>query len=299
MITTILVPVDGSKLAERALAIAIPLAEQHGARLVVSLVHEPILPLVSGGGAPVRDSGLDERHRAEQEASVTKLAQRTRKLTSVQVEAQFAHGRIVPTLVEQAKTLRAGLIVASTHGRGGIQRFWLGSVADGLVRHATVPVLLVRGNRPAPKRVAGAPPFSRVLVPLDGSARAEEAVEAACALLHGVSARLTLLHVVHPMTAAAAAASELPHAPEQEVVATYLEPVARRFASDHVDVRSDVRVDANVARVVLEAAESHDAELIAIAGQGMSGVQRFIVGSVADKLIRTSPVPVLVVPPRG
>jgi nucleotide-binding universal stress UspA family protein len=100
------------------------------------------------------------------------------------------------------------------------------------------------------------------------------------------------------MTAVAAAASDRPHTPEEEVEEVYLEPVARRVANERVDVRSDVRVDANVARVVLEAAESHGAELIAIAGQGMSGVQRFIVGSVADKLIRTSPVPVLVVPPR-
>ncbi|MCC7002877.1 MAG: universal stress protein [Gemmatimonadaceae bacterium] len=299
MITTILVPVDGSKLSERALALAIPLAEQHGARIVTILVHEPILPLVSGGGAPVRDAALDERHRAEQETSVLKLAQRTRKLTSAPVEAKFAYGRIVPTLVEQAKSLNAELIVASTHGRGGIQRFWLGSVADGLVRHALVPVLLVRGNRPTAKRVAGAPAFTRALVPLDGSARAEEAADAAVTLLRGVAAKLTLLHVVHPMTAVAAAASELPDGPEQEVVTNYLEPVARRFASAQLEVRLDVRVDANVARVVLEAAEAHDAELIAIAGQGMSGVQRFIVGSVADKLIRTSPVPVLVVPPRG
>ncbi len=297
MISTILVPVDGSKLAERALAVAIPLAEQHDARLVVTLVHEPILPLVSGGGAPVRDPALDERHRAEQEASVMKLAQRTRKLTRVPVEAVFAHGRIVPTLVAQAAAMQASLIVASTHGRGGIQRFWLGSVADGLVRHAPVPVLLVRGNRPAAKRVVGTAPFTRALVPLDGSPRAEEALTAVSALLRGAPSRLTLLHVVHPMTAVAAAASDLAHGPEQEVATQYLEPLARRFAREQLDIRLDVRVDANVSRVVLEAAETHSAELIAIAGQGMSGLQRFVVGSVADKLIRTAAVPVLVVPP--
>ena len=68
------------------------------------------------------------------------------------------------------------------------------------------------------------------------------------------------------------------------------------FAKVTGKVRFEVKVDGNVARVLLESAEVHDADLIVIAGQGLSGVQRFLVGSVADKLIRTAAVPVMVVP---
>lgn len=297
MYRSILVPVDGSRLAERALSIAIPLAEQHGARLVLLQVHEPILPLVIGGGAPVRDPALDETHRAEQAAYLDKLAVRTAKLTAAPVDALFRDGKVVPTIAAVVASHAVELVVMSTHGRGGLQRLWLGSVADALVRHATVPLLLVRGTRPVAKRLAGQPPFLRVLVPVDGSERAEEAVAVTKALLGSAHARLTLLHVVHPMTAAAG--MSLKRDPEGEVVKGYLEPLARETASATLEVRLDVKTDHNIARVVTEAVETHDADLIAIAGQGMTGAQRFLVGSVADKLIRTAPVPVLVVPTHG
>ena len=290
----IVVPVDGSRLAERALALAIPLAEQHGAALVLAHAHEPPLPLMVGGGAPVRDAALDATQRAEAVLYTEKLAKRVAKLTRVPVSGLIRDGKVVPVLATLVRETHAGLVVMSTHGRGGFQRFWLGSVADAFVRQATVPVLLVRGTRPPAKRLAGAAPFVRALVPVDGSRRAEHAVEAAKGLLGRGPARLTLLHVVHPMSALAG--QNLKRAPEEEVVATYLEPLARRTATPTLDVRLDVKVEANVARVVMDAVEAHDADVIALAGQGLSGVQRLLVGSVADKLIRTAPVPVLVVP---
>lgn len=297
MYGSILVPVDGSKLAERALSLAIPLAEQHGARLVLLHAHEPVAPLVMGGGAPVRDAALDETHRAESGTYLEKLAKRTTKLTSAPVEALFRDGKVVPTIAAVVASHGVGLVVMSTHGRGGFQRFWLGSVADAVVRHATVPVLLVRGARPVAKRLAGQPPFLRVVVPVDGSERAEEAVTAAKAMLGTGHARMTLVHVVHPMTAAAS--MNLKRDPEEEVLKGYLEPLAREVASATLEVRFELKVDHNIARMVNEAVETHDADLIAIAGQGMTGAQRLLVGSVADKLIRTAPVPVLVVPSHG
>jgi len=295
MYGSILVPVDGSKLAERALSIAIPLAEQHGARLVLLHAHEPVVAThLVAAGALLRDSGLDTKMRDEARTYVDRLAKRTRRLTSAPVEGVFREGTVVRTIVAYAAESAAGLIVMSTHGRGGVQRLWLGSVADALLRHATVPVLLVRGARPVAKRMLGAPPFMRAVVPVDGSARAEEALSAVSALFGKANARVTLVHVVHPMSAMAAI--NLKRDPEAEMVSQYIEPLARRTASETLEVRYDVRTDAHVARVLMAAAEAHDADLIAIAGQGMSGVQRFLVGSVADKLIRSAAVPVLVVP---
>lgn len=294
MYRSILVPVDGSKLAERALSLAMPIAEQHGARLVLLHAHEPILPLIVGGGAPVRDAALDEKWRADSRTYVERLAKRIAKLTSVPVEGVFRDGKVVPTIAALVAQAQVDLIVMSTHGRGGFQRFWLGSVADAVVRHATVPVLLIRGARPPAKRLAGAPVFVRALVPVDGSERAERAIDEAKRLLGAHPARLVLMHVVHPMSAAIG--TNLKREPEQEVVTSYLEPLARRVATATLEVRIAVQVSANVSRVLIEGVEAHDADLIAIAGQGLSGVQRFLVGSVADKLIRTAPVPVLVVP---
>jgi nucleotide-binding universal stress UspA family protein len=294
MYRSILVPVDGSKLAERALSLAIPLAEQHGATLVLLHAHEPILPLIIGGGAPVRDAALDEQWRADSRTYVERLARRMAKLTSARVDGVFRDGKVVPTISALVAEAEVDLVVMSTHGRGGFQRFWLGSVADALVRHAAVPVMLVRGARPPAKRLAAAPPFVRAIVPLDGSDNAERALGAAKALFGRTHARVTLVHVVHPMSAVAGANLKRDH--EAEVVHEYLEPLAARTASATLEVRFEVKVDGNVARVLLESAEAHDADLIVIAGQGLSGVQRFLVGSVADKLIRTAAVPVMVVP---
>lgn len=294
MYDSILVPVDGSKLAERALSIAIPLAEQHGARLTLFHAHEPMMPITLAGGAPVRDTAIETTMLEEARGYLDKLAKRTAKLTTARVELVFRVGKVVAALTAFAAESRAGLIVISTHGRGGFQRFWLGSVADAVLRHATVPVLLVRGTRPAAKRLAGQAPFVRAIVPLDGSDRAEEALAAAKTLFGKVHARLTLVHVVHPMSAVAG--MNLKRDPAAEVVRDYLEPLAARTASETLEVRHEVKVDSNVARVLLESVEAHDADLVVIAGQGLSGVQRLLVGSVADKLIRTASVPVLVVP---
>jgi nucleotide-binding universal stress UspA family protein len=294
MYRRIMVPVDGSKLAERALTLAVPLAEQHGAGLVLVQVHEPILPLTVGGGAPVRDSALDESWREDQLGYEKKLARRVEKLTGAPVEAVFRDGRVVSTLTAFAAESDIGLIVMCTHGRGGFQRLWLGSVADGLMRHSPVPVLLIRGARQVGKRLAGTPPFSRVVIPLDGSARSETAIAATRELLGSVKAKVTLVHVVHPMSAAAA--MNLARKPEVEVETSYLEPLAAQLRSASLDVGFEVHVDGNVARAISKVADAHDADLIAIAGQGMGGVQRLLIGSVADKLIRTASASVLVIP---
>lgn len=294
MYDRIVVPVDGSKLAERALALAVPLAEQHGARLIVLHAHTPMLPLFLGGAAPVRDSALDEDQRQEQVRYVSRLAKRLAKQTSAPVEGVFRDGPVVETITKVAAEGRAPLIVMCTHGRGGFKRFWLGSVADRLIRHATVPVLLLTGSRSTGKRLTGTPVFEHVLVTLDGSDRAETALRAARALLASIEARITVAHVVHPMSALAATTME--RAPVQVTVESYLEPLLDSQRAPGLTLDYDVIVDGNVARAILEVATRRDVGAIAITSQGLGGVQRLVVGSVADKLIRTSPVPVLVCP---
>lgn len=290
----ILVPIDGSKLAERALTLAIPLAERHGARLVLLGVHEPVLPLILGGGVPVRDPALDETWRADAKKHLDRLAKRVAKRTSVPVEAAFRDGDIVDTIAQEAKAQGVGLVVMCTHGRGGFQRFFLGSVADGLARRSEVPVLLMRAARGGAAPEPGAPVFEHAVVPLDGSDRAEQAVRAVAQLFGTGRGHLTLAHVVHPMTAAAAA--HLARRPDLDVVESYLEPLAARLRTPTLAVTHEVVVDGNVTRALRDIAKKANADLIAMTSQGMSGFQRFVVGSVADKLMRTADQPVLLVP---
>lgn len=297
MYTSILVPLDGSPLGERALAQAVPIAEQHGARLILLHVLEPISPLLMGGGVPVRDSALDLTWREDAKKYLAKAAARLRKRTMAPVEAVWREGKVVPTLAAYATEAGVDLIVMCTHGRGGFERFWLGSVADGLIRHLPAPVLLVRAGRKSAKNVADSAQFSRIVVALDGSPRAESALEATMAMVQSAPTAITLVNVVHPT--AALASHSFPSRAEQDMCATYLEPLAARHRTESCEIAVETLANANIGRAILEIAKRHDAQLIALATQGLGGAERFIVGSVADKLIRTSPVPVLVVPSRG
>lgn len=294
MYRSILVPVDGSKLAERALVLAVPLADQHNAALTLLSVHEPIADLTLGGGAPVRDPALDNEWRKEHREYLTKLAKRVSRRTTAPVKTEFLDGRTVPTIAKYADEQGVDLIVMCTHGRGGFQRFWLGSVADGLARASKVPLLLARGGRAPGSRMVGASLFRRVLVPLDGSERAEGALLAAKALLGDAHAAITLAHVVHPMSAAAVA--NMAPRPELDPTVSYLEPLAAKHRSGSLVINHDMRTSGNVVRTLLDIADAHDAELIAISSQGLGGLQRMVVGSVADKLVRTARVPVLLAP---
>lgn len=290
----ILVPTDGSPLSERALRYAVPLAERHGARLTLLHVAAPLLDTIAGGGARVRDPALDAVWLAEERKAVERIAKRTRKQPAVQVDVAYRSGRPAPIIADFAATEGADLVVLCTHGRGGFERLWLGSVADALLRQLTVPTLLVRGARGVALPEPGEDLFPRVLVPLDGSPRAERALGAAIGLVGTAPAAFTLLSVVHPT--AAMGAKSFPSQAERELCASYLEPLAARHRVVGRSVEVATAVTANVGRAIVDHAKRHEASLIALATQGLGGVQRFIVGSVADKLLRTAPVPVLVVP---
>ena len=294
MYARIMLPLDGSKLAERALGVALPLAERHGATLDLVSVHEPVLPTTVTTGTPSYDTALDAEQRDAMRRYLERTAGRLRKRVPLHVETAFREGRVVPTLAQLARERRAQLIVLSTHGRGGFQRLWLGSIADGLLRHAPVPVLLLRGARGATKTPGPAAVFRRIIVALDGSRRAEGAIAAAEMLLGGDPGLVTLVHVLHPMTMAVAMHS--PRRPDAEFTAAYLEPLAAQLRTREREVTIETRVDANVARAVNEVVSAMGADLVALSPQGLRGAGRFFVGSVADKLIRTATVPVLVVP---
>lgn len=291
MYQSILVPMDGSKLADRALGVAIPLAEHHGAKLVLVQVYEPLSLMTIPSEGATRDAELELSWRREQERSLERSVKRVRRQTSAAVEGHFREGEVVAALAREARELAVDLVVLCTHGRGGFQRFFLGSVADGLMRRLAVPLLLVRGGRGG-GRSDGV--FERIVIPVDGSHRAEAALPAAAELLGTRAATITLAHVVHPMLAAMA--EQHGRKPGREFETEYLEPLASRLRSAELTVEHAIVVDGNVPRALLGIAAERDADLIALTTQGMSGFERFVVGSVADKMIRTAAQAVLICP---
>ena len=281
---SILVPLDGSALAERALAVASSLAPRFGSALHVVHVHRDRVfdELTTYGLA-----GADARAAAEQ--YVLTVADRLRAAGKTQVAGTVLDGSPASAIVDYAPKADIDLIVMSSHGRTGASRFWLGSVADAVIRTTAVPVLLVRGGdeQTAPGR------FERILVPLDGSSLAEAVIPHAIALARLNAGHVHLLRIEERaedlrMSVWGLAASEPDDLPARlERADHYLHSVVAQSQSEWAPatVSAEARGGHRVGETIAQVAVERDSDLIAMTTHG-HGASRLLVGSVADKVIR-------------
>ena len=203
---------------------------------------------------------------------------------------------VADIILERARAGNADLIVMATHGRGPLSRFLAGSVADELIRRAGVPVLLVRPSEKAPEIIPERV-LDNILIPLDGSALAEQVLEPALDLAQLMEARCSLLRVVESRSSPASRASGGP--PEKAQAEAYLEHVAAKVREQGVSVRTRVVVARHAVAAILEVAAAQASNLIALATHGRGGLRRLLLGSVADMLVRAAASPVLVYRPTG
>jgi nucleotide-binding universal stress UspA family protein len=147
----ILLPLDGSEFAERVIPLVEPLAEKLGSALVllqVTTALEVLMAEITPGVAGTPGVVVDPQPilDAEQSAAAEYLGRWTERLRGkgYTVEAEHPAGHAPTVIIERARALGADLIAMSTHGRSGLRRMFLGSVADAVLRHAQCPVLLVR-----------------------------------------------------------------------------------------------------------------------------------------------------------
>jgi nucleotide-binding universal stress UspA family protein len=293
MLRHIIVPVDGSEFAERALPMAVSIARRSKATLQLLRVHVPVAALYTGSELSA-DMAVDARLREGEAAYVDGLAKRIADLMPPgKVRPTVGDGLAVDGICEHALAVPADLVVMATHGRGAFSRFWLGSVANALLHRLPVPMLFIRPHNVAPALTADLAP-RRILVPLDGSELAEQVLPAALALGRLTEAQFTLLRVVEPI-ASPEGESLAPVLDRQANDAeAYLDGMAQRLRDDNVFVETRVVVDRPAAAAILEQAETYNHDLIALGSHGRGGVARLLLGSVADKVIRGAMVPVLV-----
>jgi nucleotide-binding universal stress UspA family protein len=302
MFTSILVPLDGSAFAERALPIALALARRSQAR--IELVHVDD-PRVHASGVPMPDPRFDDELRTGLHHALDALAGRLAVRNASEIRVTCLAGAVAQTLDHYITTSGPDLVVMCTHGEGGLSRLWLGSVADHLVRHSSVPVLLVR---PGAIGVAHVEPlFRHILVPLDGSKSAERALEHAVTLATPGETAFTLLQVVVPISvvpepfpaAGVAINGEYMEQRERHVKA-YLERLRDELAENGFDAATRVLAHWSIASSVLEYAGQHEVDLIALATHGHGGVARLLLGSVANTILRGARTPLLIYhPPRA
>jgi nucleotide-binding universal stress UspA family protein len=299
MFERIMVPVDTSAFAEQALPHAVVLARATGARLHLALVHEvrPLGERIVTLGSELVEAQLRE---AEEEYLKSLAAQLGREL-GTDPEHTLLSGSAAAALARFAGRRRIDLMVMSTHGRGGVSRAWLGSVADAVTRSARAPTLLVRPA--ANGETATAVSFEHVLVAVDGSAPAEAAVRHAATLCAATGAACSIVRVVIPpvrvIASRIADTAELVHertAAETREAETYLRELIARSDELPAATRAEVVTGYRAAEAILRAADVERADIIAVGTRGHGGAARLILGSVADKVIRGSHVPVLVCP---
>jgi nucleotide-binding universal stress UspA family protein len=301
MIRRILVPTDRSVFADHALPWALLLARRAKAKIDLVQVHVPAAVFASGAEV-MGEMQLDGFIRENEASSLDELAKRLTSDYSIPVSSSLIDGAVGDAVLERAIAERTDLIIMTTHGRGPFSRFWLGSVADQLIRRARMPVLLVRPTASAPDLNAQ-PKVRRIVIPLDGSPLAEQALEPAQTLGELFGAGYTLMRAVEPMFSA-----DLPvpgpglGIRDPALLArftadarSYLEQVAARLRERSKDVRTEVVLNRLAASAVLEETPAED--LIALATHGRGGMSRLVLGSVADKVVRGAAGPVLVYRP--
>lgn len=299
MYASILVPLDGSAFGESALPAATAIARRSGARLHV--VHVRGVTTVMSG-LPGLATGWGPEAESAARSYLDGVADRTADDLGESVSFALLDGTVPEGLRDYARAHGISLIVMSTHGRRGLSRAWLGSVAAGVIREAPAPVLLVR-PRKGSARPGPLLRISQVLVPLDGSLLAEAIVAPAAELCKLVGATMTLAHVIEPVFRVGEAIlvpavdqDAQVHARMESEAREYLARVASRIRAPGLEV-NERTLSGEAVRSLLDLAREVGADLIALATHGRTGWQRLAFGSVADKIVRTSDIPMLVLRP--
>jgi nucleotide-binding universal stress UspA family protein len=284
MATTILVPLDGSPLAEQALPYTERLAQASGACLVLVRASRP----------PVGADDSDSLSDADDYLKRVTGALRARGLP---VERSHRLGLAAHEILAEAAESQADLIVMGTHGRSGPGRVLYGSVADEVLRHAEVPVLLV------PPHASASWPIDarlKVLVPLDGSELAETALEPVGAWAVRLGAELLLVQVVEWPPYVLMDGGELLMLDPEELHAEaqdYLVPIAARLKPGLGAVSCRVELGRPVADTIVRIGEEEHVDLFAMATHGRGGLARLVLGSAATGILQQAHAPVLLIRP--
>lgn len=287
MYDTILVPTDGSELAESAIDGALALAERHDA--AVHVIH--ILDL---GELPddAASEATDELSR-EADRYLASVVDARDQISVTPTTAVVESDRAVhQEIVEYANDHDADLIVMGTHGRKGIDQRVLGSTTERTLRVSPVPVLTVyRGAVLDPE-------FETILVPTDGSDAANVAADHAIDLAAGTDAAVHVIHVVDVAVTSTLDESAAVLAGLEDDGRAAVDAVLER--ADGAELRS---VQASVlsgtpARSILDYTDEHDVDLVVMGTHGRTGLERYLLGSVTEKVVRLADGPVLSVPDR-
>jgi nucleotide-binding universal stress UspA family protein len=286
MVERILIPLDGSALAERALPYAVGLASTLSAKLI--LMHGMVPPTIPR--APSFDVGLFARQLRAGKTAMPAAAVAGLDIDAVTQDI-FAE-KVAEGIREAIVDQRADLVVMSTHGYGGLGRMLFGSVADQVLCESPVPVVLIPTASEHTWPDSGS---LRILVSLDGSRFAEEVLEPVTQLATALQAELVLIAATGPLEHSFAESAAATHAGFDSALREtreYLDGVAAQLRTSGLSVTVDA--ETGRAGVVIDGVtRRRHIDMVAMATHGRSGLARMALGSVATEVLQHSTVPVL------
>ncbi|MBV8085193.1 MAG: universal stress protein [Chloroflexi bacterium] len=288
MFHSILVPLDGSELAERALPYATQLADSNG-QLVLTRA-------VTAQNTLFGDEMVAENDRIREAEAYLRGIAAGLPVGGFTVLQDVYYGHAPEAICDEANMRNVRAIVMSTHGRTGLRRIVYGSVAEQVLHEAQLPVFLVPARCSRVWKLLN----PHVVLPLDTSDVAESAIEPAVGLAKQLGASILLLSSVEPAFNTGypdPALSALPEAFQAAEAETgdYLDNAARRITARGVRVQTKMRIG-NPATAILEAAADERTAAVVMATHGRTGLWRAVLGSVAEDVVRHAETPVMVVP---
>jgi nucleotide-binding universal stress UspA family protein len=296
MYTRIVVPLDGSATAEAVL----PYAEAFAAGFKTPVELMSVIDI----GAMTTHLAADKVHHldtiiATEEKHCASYLENVAKIFSrFPTECRIVRGKPAETILETTSKDRDTLIAMATHGRSGAKRWLLGSVAEKVLRGTTNPLFLVRAAaaKASPQQI-----INSIVVPLDGSSLAEQILPTVSNWAQALDVEVTLIRA-YEFPASAYYGSE-DYLPDYET----FEEEARKEAADYLKEKADSLIGEGVRTVstrtmegpaadeIISYAQTAPRAVIAMSTHGRSGVRRWILGSVTEKVVRHGDDPVLVV----
>jgi nucleotide-binding universal stress UspA family protein len=288
MFNKILIPLDGSELAERALTPAFMLAQQSEAEVI--LLRVPVMeammietPFYGSSALAWRDTEM--KHTREQVNDYLQTVRRANLNRNLAIHTRTPEGDVAEAILETAIHEKADLIAMSSHGYSGLTRWVLGSIAERVLHSAPCPVLIVRETDP----------LGKVLIPLDGSAVAESALGPGLDIAALTGAEVKLLRAVEEVSIDEVAQLELAEKGlgrqlQEDLfdeANTYLHTLAKTQTRQGVTIEPMTRIGPP-AMTILDFAEATGVGLIAMATHGRTGLKRWVYGSVTEKVLRGS-----------
>jgi nucleotide-binding universal stress UspA family protein len=309
----ILVPLDGSALAEHALSVGSRIARFSGASLTLLRVVNSLddVTYLSRGSAIMNLADIIARDHAEAAAYLKRIASRS-DLAGIEVITHVVEGNPAQSILYEARTYAADLIIMCSHGDTGLKRWMFGSVSLHVARHCAIPVFVLRPGADGTVVFPQTMGQVRIMVPLDGSTLAEEIITPAIALTTALSApRPGALHfasVVPFFTAETTDELDQIVKAAQEYLVSIEQQLLQREDTANLTITSSVTVLADVAHSLVELAETGKGMelikdftgcgMVAMSTHGRSGIMHWMMGSIAERVLASTKLPMLIVRPQ-